>query len=274
LLLFARRTPCHAGLGQQVTTTLLKATGIAKRRPLKMDDYVKAAPLSGLPPKEVKLSCGVSKGLDPKATWSKPCPVPTWAPTWDLARSTAIQPCNATGWYDPVYAAKWGLVSVSPMESAPPDCEERLVEQCKKIKTINPDVKCFVYRNTELALEWLGSQRAVMDEAHAGFFLNFQGGNASAKCAAAGPCTYSSNGGPSNRPAHKYGDFCCPVANVYCEVASGCPWQGAKQFFWDFRNTSLQDWWMDNLFMGKNGFGSGNKWVDGCFSDVSRPPML
>jgi hypothetical protein len=28
------------------------------------------------------------------------------------------------------------------------------------------------------------------------------------------------------------------------------------------------------LFMGKNGFGSGNKWVDGCFSDVIRPPML
>ena len=104
------------------------------------------AALSGLPPKEVKLSCGVSKGLDPKATWSKPCPVPTWAPTWDLARSTAIQPCNASGWYDPVYAAKWGLVSVSPgyTGSTPPDCEERLVEQCKNIKTVNPDVKCFV----------------------------------------------------------------------------------------------------------------------------------
>ena len=135
---------------------------------------------------------------------------------------------------------------------SPPDCEERLVEQCKKIKTINPDVKCFVYRNTELALEWLSSQRAVMNEAHAGFFLNFQvsqrhyahlalppqpfsptsrssegvgsdgrlrtcgqGANASAQCAAAGPCTYKSNGGPAGRPAHKSGDFCCPFANVY-----------------------------------------------------------
>eukprot|EP01045_Picozoa_sp_COSAG04_P025644 COSAG04_NODE_3402_length_2848_cov_2.045471_4_plen_153_part_00 len=132
--------------------------------------------LSGLPPKEVKLSCGVDH--------SKPCPVPTWAPTWDLARSTAIQPCNASGWYDPEYAAKWGLVSFGkpappPPDSrplmhrlplppppahasgpghaadwsnakkdwlavSPPDCEERLVEQCKKIKTINPHVKCFV----------------------------------------------------------------------------------------------------------------------------------
>ena len=85
-------------------------------------------------------------------------------------------------------------------------------------------------RNTELALEWLSSQRAVMDEAHAGFFLNFQGGNATAKCKAAGPCTYSSNGGPSDRPAHVSGDFCCPFANVYCE--NQVPWQGEKQFFW------------------------------------------
>ena len=80
------------------------------------------------------------------------------------------------------------------------------------------------------ALEWLSSQRAVMDEAHAGFFLNFQGENASAKCKAAGPCTYSSNGGPSGRPAHVSGDFCCPFANVYCE--NQVPWQGEKQFFW------------------------------------------
>ena len=215
-------------------------------------------------PPEVKLSCGVDR--------SKPCPVPTWTPTWDLARSTAIQPCNSSGWYDPVYAAKWGLVSFDWSNAkadwlavSPPDCEERLVEQCKKIKTINPDVKCFVYRNTELALEWLSSQRAVMDEAHAGFFLNFQGENASAKCTAAGPCTYSSNGGPPARPAYKYGDFCCPFANVYCENQD--PWQGERQFFWDFTNASLQRWWVDEFFMGKNGAGSGNKWVDGCFSD-------
>jgi hypothetical protein len=31
------------------------------------------------------------------------------------------------------------------------------------------------------------------------------------------------------------------------------PWQGEQQFFWDFTNTSLQDWWVENFFMGKNG---------------------
>ena len=87
------------------------------------------------------------------------------------------------------------------------------MEQCKKIKTINPDVKCFVYRNTELALEWLSSQRAVMDQSHSGWFLNFQGANASARCAAAGPCPWSLNGGPPDRPAYTDGDYCCPSTN-------------------------------------------------------------
>ena len=180
------------------------------------------------PPPEVKISCGVDRAT--------PCPVPTWEPTWDLARSTAIQPCNASGWYDPEYASKWGLVSFDWSNAkadwlavTPHDCEERLVEQCKKIKSINPDVKCFVYRNTELALEWLSSQRAVMDESHRGWFLNFQGENASAKCAAAGPCTYSTNGGPPDRPAYTSGAFCCPFASVYSENQD--PWQGERQFF-------------------------------------------
>ena len=46
------------------------------------------------------------------------------------------------------------------------------------------------------------------------------------------------------------------------EPKPACAWRR------DFTNTSLQDWWVDNFFMGKNGAGSGNKWVDGCFSDV------
>ena len=64
---------------------------------------------------------------------------------------------------------------------------------------------------------------------------------------------------------YKYGDFCCPFANVYCENQN--PWQGERQFFWDFTNRSLREWWVDNFFLGKNGAGGGNPWVDGCFSD-------
>ena len=38
-------------------------------------------------------------------------------------------------------------------------------------------MKCFIYHNMELALEWLESQRAVMyDPEYAGFFLQYTDG--------------------------------------------------------------------------------------------------
>ena len=112
--------------------------------------------------------------------FNKPCPLPKWTATWDLARSTAIHPCNFSGFYDPKYAAKWGLVSFSWQNDEPGwtpgavDCQERMVEQCRLVKKLNPQTKCFVYRNTELALEWLSTQKAVMDEQHRGWFVNFE----------------------------------------------------------------------------------------------------
>jgi hypothetical protein len=65
---------------------------------------IPAPPAPPLPPVPMAAqSCAVD--------FNKPCPLPKWNATWDLARSTAIQPCNFTGFYDPKYAAKWGLVS-------------------------------------------------------------------------------------------------------------------------------------------------------------------
>jgi len=33
--------------------------------------------------------------------------------------------------------------------------------------------------------------------------------------------------------------------------AHGAPhWQGERQFFWDFTNESLQEWWVDNMLVG------------------------
>ena len=113
-----------------------------------------------------------------------PCPAPTWAPVWALNRSTICQPGANVGdaWLDETAAAKWGLVSldwsiangvwrgngdVANMTGA-----ATLVEQCRRIKAVDATTKCFVYRNTELALEWLEPQRAVMrDPAFAGYFL-------------------------------------------------------------------------------------------------------
>ena len=42
--------------------------------------------------------------------FDKPCPLPKWKATWELSRSTSISVCNFSGWYDPKFAAKWGLV--------------------------------------------------------------------------------------------------------------------------------------------------------------------
>ena len=39
----------------------------------------------------------------------------------------------------------------------------------------------------------------------------------------------------------------------------------AAQYFWDFTNASLREWWVENMFAGAL---SGNEGVvDGCFSD-------
>ena len=167
------------------------------------------------------------------------------------------------------------------------DCQERLVEQCRLVKALNPQTKCFVYRNTELALEWFAAQKAVMDEQHRGWFVNFEDDtvphnpwlSAEQKCKLAGPCTYSSNGGPPDRPPFNYGSHCCPLANVYCENigtggagpgnnghATAPPhWQGEQQYFWDFTNASLREWWVENMLVGSLKGNEGI--VDGCFSD-------
>lgn len=111
--------------------------------------------------------------------------------------------CNTSGSYDVGLAPKFGLVSFDweneelawlavANATGKADCKERMVAHCHTVKAASPTTKCLIYRNTELALEWLGSQRAVMDERHAGWFLRFQGdaaNSSAAKCAAARPCT-------------------------------------------------------------------------------------
>ena len=36
--------------------------------------------------------------------------LPPWPPTYDMALSTIMMPCNYSGFMDPEFAAKWGLV--------------------------------------------------------------------------------------------------------------------------------------------------------------------
>jgi hypothetical protein len=195
------------------------------------------------------------------------CPLPTWNVTWDLAQSTAIGLMNVSGFFDAADAARWGLVSFdwnngreNWIKDTPLDTEASMVTQCKMVKQHNPNTRCFVYRNTELALDWLSTQRAVMDKDHSGFFLKFQSdenGTAIDKCAKAPPCGNITQG-----------SYCCLFGAVYAEnngwVASNRPGMG-RQFFWDFRNVSLQSWWIDHFVLGQTGVNS--PFVDGFFTD-------
>lgn len=56
-------------------------------------------------------------------------------------------------------------------------CEAVSTANCRAIKALNPQTRCFIYHNTELALEWLESQRAVMTPSNAPWFLRWPNGS-------------------------------------------------------------------------------------------------
>jgi hypothetical protein len=132
--------------------------------------------------------------------------------------STVIQPCNFSGFFDG--AEKWGLVSFDwnnardlwmqhPLDET--TCEELLVSQAMQVKSLNPNTKVFVYRNMELALEWLSSERAAMyNESMSDFFLKYQTG-------------------PN-------------AGQIYNE-----PVQFGSQYFWNFTNPAAVEYWINEV---------------------------
>jgi len=172
-----------------------------------------------------------------------PCAVPTWSPVWELNISTVMQPTNYSGLFNPAYAAKWGLVSFDWSNAMAlwwdgtgrnrnkTTCEELLVEQAAKVKAINPKTKVFVYRNLELALQFLSSERAAMNNSSlSGYFLKYRNGT------------------------------------IYNE-----PITQGDQFFWDFRNSSAGDYFIKEVVMGRGGTSAGDgTLVDGVFTDDVR----
>jgi hypothetical protein len=104
-------------------------------------------------------------------------------------------------------------------------------------------------RNTELALQWLSSERAVMNNQHAAMFLQYK---TEAMCVSAGNCSHALGG-----------NGCCAFSKVYSEpIAPGC-----NQTFWNFSHADTQAYFTDTVIFGPNGLG--NDAVDGCFTDDS-----
>lgn len=153
------------------------------------------------------------------------CPPPSWKPVWDLASSTFAQPCNKSGYFNASLAVKYGLVSFDwsnakelwmayPRDQA--KCEEMLVEQAKMVKLLNPDTRVLVYRNLELSLEWLSSERLVMyDSDKMDWWLRFKNGS------------------------------------IYqTDIKAG------DQFFWNYTNRDAVDYFIEQVALGPNGLGS------------------
>jgi len=167
---------------------------------------------------------------------------------------------GTSGLWSPQLSGRFGLLNFDSgngrklwMSQHPHNSEALLVKQCQLVKQANPHTRCFVYRQTELALGWLRSCREKMeDPAAAGMFLRF---TTPALCAAAGPC-------PSTFNASRGGVGCCRAGRVYNE-----PTLGGDQFFWNFSQPETRSYFLEQVIGGPTALGS--PFVDGLFADDS-----
>ena len=110
-----------------------------------------------------------------------PCPTPTWPVTWNLTQSTIIQP-SSTAFFMPNHT--YGLISLDwtvansiwfTGNTENTTCEATSITGCKMLKEAGLATRCFIYHNSELALQWLESQRVVMqDPNYKDFFLRYK----------------------------------------------------------------------------------------------------
>eukprot|EP00912_Choanoflagellata_sp_UC4_P001391 UC4_evm1s865 len=123
------------------------------------------------------------------------CPIPRgWVADWSVVNSTAMMAAaESLSGFKPLH--KWGYVTLDwqagmlnwlnrpPKSTAPVDpykttCEATSAANCAALKATGAVKRCGIYHNMELALQWLESNRAVMDAAHvkAGWFLTYPNG--------------------------------------------------------------------------------------------------
>lgn len=80
----------------------------------------------------------ISAGVVAAAACSSAQTVPNWEPTYDMQRSTIVQPCNMSGFLEPIsFYAQFGIVDIdwsnakSTWVQPPMSCEEQLVNQVR-----------------------------------------------------------------------------------------------------------------------------------------------
>ena len=196
--------------GRRGTPTMLLAATLA------LAHAATAAPPPPGPP-EVRTNCGGNYGwfnatLYP--TQGAACPTPTWEPVWELNLSTTPwtpwgpeSAESARGFYNLSVAGRWGWLNFdwsdgsNFWQDALPqhDNEAVMVKQCSMIKELGTGTRCFVYRNTELALQWEETSRAAMTQANVdnNWFLKYK---TKACCDAAVPCNVAAYNNANTLP--------------------------------------------------------------------------
>lgn len=115
-----------------------------------------------------------------KSNEGEPGRFPLWPSTYDMQKSTIIQPCNESGFLNVTHYSQYGVVSVDWSNAKqlwvnpPMSCEELFVEQAALLKAANPDIRVMGYRQLVKALPWFTSIRNKMDDPkYASWFLPF-----------------------------------------------------------------------------------------------------
>lgn len=91
-----------------------------------------------------------------------PHPTANWgAPTWRMAMSTLMMPCNTSGWFDTELASQSGIVDFDWSNARaiwanqhPMDDNGLLLQQAAMVKARSPSSHVWIYRNLVKALSW------------------------------------------------------------------------------------------------------------------------
>ena len=205
--------------------------------------------------------------------------LPPWPHTYEMAKSTIMMPCNNSGWMDPGFAGKWGLVDFDWsnakdlwVNAKPMDCQERLVTQVEQVKRVNPNTRAFVYRNLVKALPWYTSVREKLDNpAFSGWFIKYRDGingtGYTSKPCTGGKCSVFYHD-QDQTPEHPRGDGSCTDA---CD----CGQQPCGEYLWDHRNgSSLRQFLIEEFVLGPDGLGHedvSGVFLDDAWADAPEP---
>ena len=178
---------------------------------------------------------------------TNPCPPPRWKPTYNLTLSTICQPggsANAQSYFIPPPDKPWGLVSLDWTTASQiwehgtsnknkSTVEATSITGCELIKnSSNPNTRCMIYHNMEVALQVIESQRKVMyDPSKTDWWLQYTDGKG------------NKNGTIYNYPLSETGD----------------------QYFWDYRNENAANYYIESVLNT-----TMNPFVDGTYSDCIK----